>query len=259
MQNNRKKNSLIVAGLVAVYIGMHILAKRMVEDETIDNNNSYIDRFDTQPKKESSIYLDVVKPILDKVLSFGGLVILLPLFVGIGLAVWLDDPGPIFFTQKRIGKNKHYIFIHKFRTMALSAPHDVPTHQLNNPEQYITKVGRVLRKTSLDEIPQLWDIFRRRMSIIGPRPALWNQSDLVAERDKYGANDVMPGLTGFAQIRGRDELLISDKARLDGEYVKILCAGGRRAFMQDVWCFVGTIGSILKHDGVVEGGTGNLG
>ena len=142
--------------------------------------------------------------------------------------------------------------LHKFRSMKMSAPHDVPTHQLSDPEQYITRVGKVLRKTSLDELPQIWDIFRGKMSIIGPRPALWNQDDLIAEREKYGANDVMPGLTGLAQISGRDELAIPEKAKLDGEYVQ------KQGFLMDVKCFFGTIVRVLKSDGVVEGGTGKL-
>lgn len=140
----------------------------------------------------------------------------------------------------------------------MSTPHDVPTHQLSNPEQYITRVGGFLRKTSLDELPQIWDIFRGRMSIIGPRPALWNQDDLVAEREKYGANDVLPGLTGLAQIRGRDELEIPDKAKLDGEYFEKINEYGIKALLFDCKMFVGTITSVMKHDGVVEGGTGSI-
>lgn len=209
-------------------------------------------------RASTGTYETIVKPIIDRALSFGGLALLSPLFAAVSAAVWIDDPGPVFFTQKRIGKDKTYFLCHKFRTMKMSAPHDVPTHQLEHPEQYITRVGKFLRKTSLDELPQIWDIFRGKMSVIGPRPALWNQDDLVAERDKYGANDILPGLTGWAQIRGRDELEIPDKARLDGEYVRILRQGGRRAFLQDVRCFVGTVGSVLKTDGVVEGGTGEM-
>ena len=170
----------------------------------------------------------------------------------LSIAIFVTDPGPIFFTQKRVGKNKKIFKILKFRTMKTSTPHDMPTHLLENPEQYITKVGKFLRKTSLDELPQIFNIFIGQMSIIGPRPALWNQDDLIAERDKYGANDVRPGLTGWAQINGRDELEIADKARLDGEYVE------RMSFLFDCKCFFGTIGSVLKHDGVVEGGTGEI-
>ena len=202
-------------------------------------------------------YESIVKPTIDHVLSFLGLMLLSPLFIGISIAILIDDPGPIFFTQKRIGKDKSLFKLHKFRTMKMTTPHDTPTHMLKKPEQYITKVGAILRKTSLDELPQLFDIFRGKMSIIGPRPALWNQDDLVKERDKYGANSVLPGLTGWAQINGRDELEIPDKARLDGVYVENLKKGGFRAFFFDVRCFIGTIKSVAKHDGVKEGGTGN--
>lgn len=207
-------------------------------------------------KKGIGVYEGRIKPALDRILSFGGLVFFSPLFVLISLAIVIDDPGPVFFKQKRIGKNKHYIWIHKFRSMSVTTPADVPTHQLADPSQYITRVGRILRRTSLDELPQIWDIFQGRMSLIGPRPALWNQSDLIQARDKYGANDIMPGLTGLAQINGRDELEISDKARLDGKYTKVLRNGGIRAFYQDVKCCFCTVGSVLKQKGVVEGGTG---
>lgn len=208
--------------------------------------------------KLTNTYISIVKPLFDKVLSFTGLVVLAPVFGIIALFVLIDDPGPVFFTQKRVGRNKIYFNCHKFRTMKMSTPHDVPTHQLENPESYITRAGAVLRRTSLDELPQIWDIFRGKMSVIGPRPALWNQDDLVAEREKYGANSIMPGLTGLAQISGRDELEIVDKARLDGEYTRALAAGGVKALWMDVKCFFGTITSVLSHDGVVEGGTGTL-
>lgn len=198
------------------------------------------------------MYSKFVKRFLDVVLSFGALIVLSWLYLGLIIAIKIDDPGPAFFTQKRIGINKTFFKLHKFRSMKMSTPHDIPTHQLENPEQYITKVGRFLRKSSLDELPQIWDIFIGKMSIIGPRPALWNQDDLIAERDKYGANDVKPGLTGWAQINGRDELEIPVKARLDGEYVQKL------SFGFDVKCFFGSIVSVFKHEGVVEGGTGEI-
>ena len=198
------------------------------------------------------IYNKVFKRILDIVISFGGLVVLSPLFVGLVLAIKIDDPGPALFVQKRVGKDKNYFKLHKFRSMKMSTPHDAPTHMLENPEQYITKVGGFIRKHSFDELPQIWDIFVGNMSIIGPRPALWNQDYLTAERDKYGANDVKPGLTGWAQINGRDELEIEDKAKLDGEYVEKL------SFAFDVKCFFGSIFSVIKNEGVVEGGTGEL-
>lgn len=192
------------------------------------------------------------KRMLDIVLSGCGILVLAPVYLIIALAIKLDDPGPVFFRQKRVGIHKSHFNIMKFRTMKMDTPRDMPTHLLENPEQYITRVGKVLRKTSLDELPQIFQIFTGKMSIIGPRPALWNQFDLIEERDKYGANDVMPGLTGWAQINGRDELPIDVKARFDGEYVEKL------SFLFDCKCFFGTITSVLKHDGVVEGGTGRL-
>ena len=204
------------------------------------------------------MYEKCIKRVLDIVLSAAGLLLLSWLYLLIALLVYVDDPGPVFFTQKRIGVHKRLFELHKFRSMKMSTPHDIPTHQLKDPERYITRVGGFLRRSSLDELPQIWDIFLGKMSVIGPRPALWNQDDLVAERDKYGANDVLPGLTGWAQINGRDELEIPDKARLDGEYVRELKRGGFAAFAFDLRCFFGTIASILRADGVVEGGTGEL-
>ncbi len=198
------------------------------------------------------MYAKVIKRMIDIVLSFLALIFLSWLYLGLIIAIKIDDPGPAFFNQKRVGIHKTFFKLHKFRSMKMSTPHDIPTHQLDNPEQYITRVGKFLRKTSLDELPQIWDIFVGKMSIIGPRPALWNQDDLVAERDKYGANDVKPGLTGWAQINGRDELEIPVKAKLDGEYVEKL------SFGFDLRCFFGSIFSVLKSDGVVEGGTGEL-
>ena len=204
------------------------------------------------------IYSKVLKRVIDVVLSAIGIIVLaIPMGI-IALAIIIDDPGPVFFTQKRIGIHKSTFPLLKYRSMKMSTPHDTPTHLLENPEQYITKVGAFLRKSSLDELPQLYCIFISKMSIIGPRPALWNQDDLVAERDKYGANDIKPGLTGWAQINGRDELEIPVKARLDGDYTEILNKGGFKAFGMDCKCFFGTITSVLKHDGVVEGGTGEL-
>lgn len=203
------------------------------------------------------MYKKYVKRLIDTVLSFIGGIVLLPVFLIIALAIWIDDPGPIFFKQKRVGKNKGLFWLHKFRSMKVKTP-DVPTHMLSNPDQYITRVGRFLRKSSLDELPQVYDILFNKMSIVGPRPALWSQDDLIAERDKYGANDVKPGLTGWAQINGRDELEIPVKARFDGEYVAALNAGKFKGFAMDAKCFFGTILSVLKSDGVVEGGTGEL-
>ena len=198
------------------------------------------------------MYKKFGKRCLDVILSGCGIVILAPLMALIALAIKVDDPGPVFVRQKRVGIHKSYFHILKFRTMKMDTPRDTPTHLLENPQKYTTRVGGVLRKTSLDELPQIFQIFSGKMSVIGPRPALWNQEDLIEERDRYGANDVRPGLTGWAQINGRDELPIAVKARFDGEYVQ------RLSFLFDCRCFFGTILSVLKHDGVVEGGTGQL-
>ena len=198
------------------------------------------------------MYQKFGKRLLDVLLSGCAIVVLSPVYLLIAITIKLDDPGPVFFRQKRVGIHKTHFEILKFRTMKCSTPKDVPTHLLENPEQYITRVGKVLRKTSLDELPQIFQIFTGKMSIIGPRPALWNQFDLIAERDKYGANDSRPGLTGWAQINGRDELPIDVKARLDGEYVEKL------SFPFDCKCFFSTILSVVRHEGVVEGGTGAL-
>jgi O-antigen biosynthesis protein WbqP len=197
------------------------------------------------------LYLKV-KRVIGFVLSLVGLIVLSPVFLALMLAIKVDSKGPVFFKQKRVGKNKKHFEILKFRTMRTDTPKDTPTHLLEDPEQWITRVGGFLRKTSLDELPQIINILLGDMSIIGPRPALWNQYDLIAERDKYGANDILPGLTGWAQINGRDELPIEAKAKLDGEYVE------KMSFWFDVRCFFGTILSIFRGDGVVEGGTGVL-
>lgn len=197
-------------------------------------------------------YEKYIKRGFDIVLSFGGLVVLSPILGAIALAIKIDDPGPVLFTQKRMGQNKKYFKLHKFRSMKMCTPHDVPTHQLENPEQYITRVGKFLRSHSLDELPQIWDIFIGNMSVIGPRPGLWNQDILTAERDKYNANDVKPGLTGWAQINGRDELEIPVKAKLDGEYVKHM------GLIMDLKCFLGSVGVFAGDKSVVEGGTGEM-
>ena len=198
------------------------------------------------------MYTHFFKRLIDIVLSFIGIIVLgIPMLI-IAAVIKHEDPGPARFKQKRIRKDKKYFMLLKFRSMKMSTPHDVPTHQLENPEQYLLKCGKTLRKLSLDELPQLFNILKGDMSIIGPRPALWNQDDLIAERDKYGANGVKPGLTGWAQINGRDELEIPIKAKLDGEYVE------KQSFLFDCKCFFGTIGKVLKSDGVVEGGTGEM-
>jgi O-antigen biosynthesis protein WbqP len=191
-----------------------------------------------------------VKRVIDIILSLLGLIILSPIFIILILAIKLDSKGPVLFKQKRVGLHKEHFNILKFRTMRIDTPKDTPTHLLENPEQWITKVGKFLRKTSLDELPQIINILKGEMSIIGPRPALWNQYDLISERDRYGANDVPVGLTGWAQINGRDELPIDAKAKLDGEYVSKI------GLSMDTKCFFGTITSVYKQDGIVEGGTG---
>ena len=198
------------------------------------------------------MYNKVVKRLIDLVLSGLGILVLSPVYLILAAAIVIDDPGPVFFRQKRVGLHKSHFMIMKFRTMKMETPRDVPTHLLENPEQYITRMGKFLRKTSLDELPQLFQIFTGKMSIVGPRPALWNQFDLIELRDRVGANDLRPGLTGWAQINGRDELPLDVKARFDGEYVQ------RISFLFDCKCFLGTVLSVLKSDGVVEGGTGTL-
>ena len=198
------------------------------------------------------MYRNCVKRGLAIVLSLVGILTLGWLLILLSIAIKLDSPGPVLFRQKRVGLNKSHFYILKFRTMRIDTPKDMPTHLLVNPEQYITRVGRFLRKTSLDELPQLFNILAGHMAIVGPRPALWNQFDLIAERDKYGANDIRPGLTGWAQINGRDELEIDVKARYDGEYVQ------RMSLAFDIRCILGTVTAVLRRDGVVEGGTGAL-
>ena len=198
------------------------------------------------------MYVHFFKRVIDFILSLIGLIVLSPVFLILCIWIKVDSKGPILFKQKRFGKNKSFFYIYKFRTMYIDTPKDMPTHMLSNPDQYITNAGKFLRKTSLDELPQIINILKGEMAIIGPRPALWNQDDLIEERDKYHANDIRPGLTGWAQINGRDELEIDVKARLDGDYVKHM------SFLFDIKCFFGTITSVLKSDGVVEGGTGEL-
>lgn len=193
-----------------------------------------------------------MKKFIDRILAFIGMIILSPVFLILVAAIKLDSKGPVLFRQKRVGIHKNHFNILKFRTMRIDTPKDMPTHLLENPEQYITKVGKFLRKSSLDELPQIINILKGDMAVVGPRPALWNQFDLIAERDKYGANDVLPGLTGWAQVNGRDELPIPVKAKLDGEYVE------KMGFVMDMKCLVRTVFSVVKQDGVVEGGTGAM-
>lgn len=206
-------------------------------------------------KPVTNWYCRFWKRAADMIVSFCAIFVLSPLFAVLCLAIIIDDPGPILFTQTRVGRNKQYFKLHKFRSMKMSTPRDTPTHRLKDPEQYITRVGKFLRKTSLDELPQIGDIFIGNMSIIGPRPALWNQDVLISERDKYGANDVKPGLTGWAQINGRDELEIREKAKLDGQYCEKLRKGGITALIMDIRCFFGTFLVVLSGKGIVEGKT----
>ena len=221
------------------------------EKENADGVRGHLEAVGEATHKDG-VYEKVFKRLFDIILSFGGLLVLSPVFLFLSLWIVIDDPGPVLFTQKRIGRNKQYFKLHKFRSMKMSTPHDKPTHMLENPEQYITKAGKFIRKHSLDELPQIWDIFIGNMSVIGPRPGLWNQDLLTAERDKYGANEVKPGLTGWAQINGRDELEIPDKAKFDGDYVKNMGLG------MDIKCFLGSVGVFKGDDSVVEGGTGEL-
>ncbi len=254
----RKKNLKKFIAAVMVFGGAFGIVKIVKEIRGEKRRSMQSESGGMEIFGKETMYAKICKPLLDSILSFAGLIILSPLFMILSVAVFIDDPGAILFTQERIGRGKEYFRLHKFRSMKMSTPHDVPTHQLSDPEQYITRVGKFLRKYSLDELPQIWDIFVGNMSIIGPRPALWNQDDLVAERDKYGANDIKPGLTGWAQINGRDELEITEKAKLDGEYVEQLRQGGVKALFFDVKCFLGTVRSVLHSEGVVEGGTGEM-
>ena len=228
-----------------------VFVENQNEPENADGVRGHLEAVG-ESRHKAEVYEKYIKRGLDIILSFGGLVVLSPVFLILAVAIYIDDPGPVLFTQKRVGKNKEFFKLHKFRSMKMSTPHDKPTHMLENPEFYITKVGKFLRAHSLDELPQIWDIFIGNMSVIGPRPGLWNQDLLTAERDKYGANDVRPGLTGWAQINGRDELEIPEKAKLDGEYVAKLGLG------MDVRCFLGSVGVFGGDDSVVEGGTGEM-
>ena len=208
------------------------------------------------------MYKHIVKRLIDMILSGIAIVVFAIPMMLIAIAIKIEDPGPILFKQRRVGQKKNgqitYFMIWKFRSMKMCTPCDVPTHLLENPEQYITRVGKFIRKTSLDELPQLYQVFTSKLSAVGPRPALWNQTDLIAEREKYGANDVKPGITGWAQINGRDELEIPVKARFDGQYTVALNAGDFKGFIMDMKCLLGTVAYVMKSKGVVEGGTGEM-
>lgn len=274
----KKLIGISAAAAGTAFVGLSILAKKKKADSVYENELDQKNPFEgkkvifieNENDRENAdgvkghleavdfsdyrpgMYDRYMKRAMDIALSFGGLVVLSPVYAAIALAIKIEDPGPVLFTQKRMGQNKQYFKLHKFRSMRLDTPHDVPTHQLENPDQYITKVGKFIRAHSLDELPQIWDIFIGNMSVIGPRPGLWNQDLLTAERDKYGANDVKPGLTGWAQINGRDELEIPEKARLDGEYVQ------KMGLKMDAKCFLGSVHVFGKDDSVVEGGTGEM-
>ena len=194
----------------------------------------------------------IVKRLLDFIVSLFAIIALSPVFVITSIAIKADSIGPVLFVQKRVGKDKKNFNMYKFRSMRTDTPHDMPTHLLNNPDAFITKVGKFLRKSSLDELPQLFNILKGDMSVVGPRPALWNQDDLIAERDKYNANSIRPGLTGWAQVNGRDELEIDVKAKFDGEYVE------KMSLLFDIKCIFNTALQVIKHEGVVEGGTGTI-
>ena len=280
MERRKISKWIKISGLTlgAAFIGLHVLSRKQhgnsvyedeaeqknplegksvvfVPDENCQENADGVRGYlKTTGEREyhPGFYEKYVKRGLDVLLSFGGLVVLSPVYAVISLAIVIDDPGPVLFTQKRLGQNKKYFKLHKFRSMKMATPHDVPTHMLDDPDQYLTRVGKFLRAHSLDELPQIWDIFIGNMSVIGPRPGLWNQDILTAERDKYGANDIKPGLTGWAQINGRDELEIPVKAKLDGEYVK------KMGLFMDLKCFLGSLGVFVHDDSVVEGGTGEL-
>lgn len=253
----KKKKLIIVAGAAAsLAAGLSIGCKSLNKKEKNSGEMSEKGTDRTLPS-EATFYERYIKRALDMGLSFCGIIVLSPVLVISSATVFLEDPGPVVFKQKRVGIHKTYFQIHKLRSMKLNTP-DVPTHLMENPEQYILKTGKIYRKISVDELYQLFDILRGRMSIVGPRPALWNQDDLIVERDKYGANDVLPGLTGWAQINGRDELEIPVKAKLDGEYCRALRKSSWSGFKMDCKCFFGTIKSVLSSEGVVEGGTGAI-
>ena len=242
---NQPKERNILEGKKVVFVANEY------EAENADGVRGHLEAVGDSNYKPG-IYEKVLKRCLDVFLSFWGLLVLSPVFLLLALWIALDDPGPVVFTQKRVGRDKQFFKLHKFRSMKMSTPHDIPTHMLPNPEQYITKAGRFIRRHSLDELPQIWDIFIGNMSIVGPRPGLWNQDLLTAERDKWGANGLRPGLTGWAQINGRDMLEIPEKARLDGEYAE------RISLKMDMQCFLGSVGVIRDDESLIEGGTGEI-
>lgn len=252
-----KEVILVIGGIIVVAILGLIIGSKVLNDKEEKDPNYSSNGISRKVDSQANFYEKYIKRAIDIILSFIGIIVLSPVLLVSSVVVFAEDPGNVVFKQKRVGIHKTHFNIHKLRSMKQDVP-DIPTHLMENPEQYILKSGKIFRKTSIDELYQLFDILRGRMSVVGPRPALWNQDDLIAERDKYGANDVRPGLTGWAQINGRDELEIPIKAKLDGEYTEALRKSSVSGFKMDCKCFFGTIISVLSSDGVVEGGTGEL-
>ena len=284
---NKKIKKIIKVGsviLFGAFVVMRIIAKKQqaaayYEDEPLEQNQMkgkkvvFVEDEDDEVNADGkqghlestglvthypTFYEKFIKRGFDVVLSFFGMVFLAPVYAITAIFIKKDDPGPAMFCQKRVGENKRYFKLYKFRSMRLDTPKNVPTHMLDNPDQYILKSGKIIRKLSIDELPQLWNIFIGNMSIIGPRPALWNQDFLTAERDKYGANDIKPGLTGLAQIKGRDELEIPEKAKLDGVYANALKESSLSGLQMDTKILLGSVYAVLRSQGVVEGGTGQM-
>ena len=252
MRKNNIKRKLKTGAFILCAAGAFVflqrLAKATGESESLDADNEYIQQETELPEPIApSLYERFGKKALDKVLSFAGLVVLAPVFAAIALAIEIDDPGPVLFKQKRVGKDKHFFEMHKFRSMKMSAPKEVPAEAIGDQDRYVTRVGRFLRKTSLDELPQLWDVFRGRMSLVGPRPVIWTTRELINERDKYSANNVKPGITGLAQINGRDRLNNTEKAELDGQYVKSLRGGLLEGFLMDAGCLKATLDAVVAE------------
>ena len=258
MKDKDTKHNFLLCAAAVIFTGIFLGISAVAWKKGVKARKAEEEASSSSKLLHRTFYDLYVKRAIDIVLAFLGLVITAPLLLLVAAAIWIDDPGPVIFTQKRVGIHKTYFYIHKFRSMKMSAPKDVPTHLFENPEQYITRVGKILRRYSLDELPQLWDIFCGYASLVGPRMALWNQYDLVEERDKYGANDIRPGLTGWAQINGRDELEIPVKAAYDGVYTEKLTKSSISGFLMDMRCILGTIRPVMKAEGFVEGGTGSL-
>lgn len=249
MRWNKTKVVLLVIAVISIIVYIICKFLNQIEEKNLDY---LIEKDSRRNIKDKTIYERYIKRVLDICLSFFGLIIFLPVILLSAITIFIEDPGKVVFSQKRVGINKSYFIIHKLRTMKQDVP-DIPTHLLNNPEQYLLKTGKFYRKTSVDEFFQFFDILRGRMSFVGPRPALWNQDDLIEERELYGANSIKPGLTGWAQINGRDELDISTKAFLDGVYTKELRKSSISGFLMDCKCVLGTFNYVINAEGIVEG------